>query len=60
MLNAQIRVRAIPDEVFHTIMEMLREEAKDVRVETWVNNEPAGYKPRGNYPEKQPITRRRA
>lgn len=54
MLNAEIRVRAIPDEVFNTIMEMLREEAKDVRVETWASNEPPGYKPRGAYSERPP------
>lgn len=56
MLNADIRIRAIPDEVFETIMELIREEAKDVRSTTWHTNEAPGYVPRGTYPER-PATR---
>ena len=52
MLNAQIRIRAIPDEVLETIMELIREEAKDVRLTTWNTNEAPGYVPRGAYPER--------
>lgn len=52
MLNAQIRIRAIPDEVLETIMELIREEAKDVRLTTWHTSEAPGYVPRGAYPER--------
>lgn len=52
MLNAQIRIRAIPNATLDLILEMIREEAKDVRVETWASNEEPGYKPRGSYSER--------
>ena len=58
MLNAQLRIRAISDEAFDAIMELLRAEAKDVRVETWRSDEPAGFVPRGPYPER-PLSRGR-
>ncbi|AVR56986.1 hypothetical protein PBI_TRISCUIT_15 [Microbacterium phage Triscuit] len=52
MLNASIRIRAIPDAVLETILEMIREEAKDVRCDAWDTNEAPGYVPRGTYPER--------
>ncbi|MEG2887265.1 MAG: hypothetical protein RR853_09080, partial [Aurantimicrobium sp.] len=52
--NAQLRIRAIPDAVLETILEMIREEAKDVRCDAWDTNEAPGYVPRGSYPERPP------
>jgi hypothetical protein len=57
MKNATIKVRAIPDSVLETIMELIREEAKDVRLDAWDTNEAPGYVPRGIYPER-PVARR--
>lgn len=54
MKNAQIRIRAIPDEVLETVLELIREEAKDVRCDAWDNIEAPGYVPRGTYPERSP------
>lgn len=52
MINAQIRIRAIPDSTLETIMELIREEAKDARLDAWHTNEAPGYIPRGAYPER--------
>lgn len=52
MLNADLKIRAIPSDTLDTILDLIREEAKDVRVDTWSTQEPADYIPRGSYPEK--------
>lgn len=52
MMSATIKVRGIPDSTLDMILELLREEAKDVRVESWSTNEIPGYIPRGSYPER--------
>lgn len=46
MISATIKVRGIPTSTFEDILDLLREEAKDLTVEQWNTNEPADYKPR--------------
>lgn len=46
MISATIKVRGIADQTLEDILDLLREEAKDLTVEQWSTNEPADYKPR--------------
>lgn len=50
MLNATLKIRGISESAFEAILEMLGEEAKDVRVESWPSGDGPDFDPRGVTP----------
>jgi predicted NAD/FAD-binding protein len=46
MINATIKVRGLTESALDAIMELIREEAKDVTVDSWGTAESADFRPR--------------